>query len=80
MNESFNINMLKRSGHTARIRYGKLATMSRRSKSGRKGRRGKSHLRWEDCVKRDIERVENELRTRAKDRKHWRQLLENKDI
>ena len=34
-------------------------------------------MRWEDCVKRDMERVGGELRRTTKDRRSWRLLIEN---
>ena len=34
--------------------------------SGRKRKRGRPRMRWEDCVKRDLERVGGEWRTTAK--------------
>ena len=37
-------------------------------------RPGKSRLRWEDCIKRHLERVGGELRTAA--RKNWRLLIQ----
>ena len=68
-------NTLKWAGYAERIGDGKLATMSRRPKSGGRGRRGKSSLGWEDCIKRDIKRVGNE---QTNLQKNWRLLLENK--
>ena len=35
-------------------------------------RRGRPRMRWEDCVKRDLERVGGEWRIAAKDRRSWR--------
>ena len=39
-----------------------------------KGKRwqGRLRIRWENCVKRDLERVGGERRTTAKDRRSWR--------
>ena len=34
-------------------------------------------MRWEDCVKRDLERVGGEYRTTAKDRRSWRLVIED---
>ena len=39
--------------------------------------RGCPRMRWEDCVKRDLETVEGEWRTTTKDRLSWRLLIEN---
>ena len=41
-----------------------------------KRRQGKPRMQWEDCVKRDLERVGGEWRTTAEDRS-WRLLIEN---
>ena len=38
---------------------------------------GRPIIRWEDCVKRDLERVGGEWRTTAKDRRSWRLVMEN---
>ena len=38
--------------------------------------KGKPRMQWEDCVKRDLERVGGEWRTTAEDRS-WRLLIEN---
>ena len=34
-------------------------------------------MRWEDCVKKDLERVGGEWRTTAKDRRSWSLLIQN---
>ena len=39
--------------------------------------RGTPRMRWEDWVKRDLERVGGEWRTTAKHRRRWRPLIEN---
>ena len=39
-------------------------------------RRVRPILRWEDCVKRDLEGVGGEWRMRARDRGEWRLLME----
>ena len=41
-----------------------------------KGRGGRPHLRWEDCVKRDLRKAEEEekWREKAKDRDQWKQI------
>ena len=36
---------------------------------------GRQRTRWEDCFKRDLERVRGEWRKRAKDRRSWRLLI-----
>ena len=46
----------------------KLAKKSDTQKVKRKRRHGRPRIRWEDCVKRDLERVGGEWRTAAKDR------------
>ena len=42
-----------------------------------KRRRDRPRMRWEDCVKRDLERMGGEWRTTAKDRRSWRMVIEN---
>ena len=34
-------------------------------------------MRWEECAGKDLERVAEEWRTTAKDRKSWRLVIEN---
>ena len=43
----------------------------------RKGRRGRPIMLWEDCVKRDLERVGGEWRSIAKYIRSWRLVKEN---
>ena len=45
--------------------------------SRRKRRRGGPRLLWEDCIKRDLDRVAEERNARAKDRRNWRLLIDN---
>ena len=49
----------------------KMTKRSDTQKMKEKRRRGRPNMRWDDCVKRDIERVEKEWRTTAKDRRSW---------
>ena len=37
----------------------------------------KAEIAMGDCIKRDLERVGEEWRTRATDRRNWRLLIEN---
>ena len=34
-------------------------------------------MRWEDCIKRDLERVGGKWRTTEKDRRSWRMLIKD---
>ena len=63
-------------GHVGRMGDEKLATRADAQKVEGKRRRGRPRMRWEDCVKRDLERVGGEWRTTAKD-DSCRILLEN---
>ena len=40
-------------------------------------RRGRPRLWWEVCIKRNLERVREEWRTTAIDRRSWRLLIDN---
>ena len=62
---------LKWDGHVERMGVETLA-----GRGGRR-RRGRPRMRREDSVKRDLERVGGEWRTRAEDRRSWRLLIEN---
>ena len=57
---------LKWAGHIERMGDEKLAKRSDTQKMEGKGRRGRPRMRWEDCVKRDLERVGREWGTTAK--------------
>ena len=63
---------LKWAGHVERMEGVRLT--KREGALGVEGRRikGRPRLRWEDCVKRDLEGVGGEWRTRARGRGEWR--------
>ena len=68
---------LKWAGHVERMGDEALAKRSDAHKLDGKRRRGRSIMRWEDCVKRGLVRVGGEGRTTTQDRRSWRQLIEN---
>ena len=57
--------MVKSTGYVERKGDEKLANRSNAQKEEGKRRRGRLRMRWEDCVKRDLERVGGEWRTTA---------------
>ena len=63
--------------HVDRIGDDKFAKRGDAQKVEGKRRRGRPRMRWEDWVKRDLERVGGEWRTTAKDRRSWRLVTEN---
>ena len=68
---------LKLTGHLERMGDRKMVKRANAQKVEGKGRRGRPRMRWEDCVKRELERVGEEWRTTAKDRRSWRLVKEN---
>ena len=63
-------------GHVERKGDEQLAKRSDAEEVEGKRRRGRPRMRWEDCVKGDLERVGGEWRTTGKDRS-WRLLIED---
>ena len=59
-------------GHMGRMGDEKLAKIADAKKMEGKQTRGRPRMRWEDCVERDLERVREEWRKIAKDRRSWR--------
>ena len=60
-----------------RLGHEKLPNRSDAQKVKWKRRQRIPRKRWEDCVKRGLERVGRKCRTTAKDRRSWRLLIEN---
>ena len=81
MKESFRKKLvrsrLKCAGNMERMRDKTLAKRADAQKVEGKRRRRRSRMRWEDYVKRDLERVGGERRTTVKGRMSWRLLIEN---
>ena len=76
---------LKCAGHMYRmgaknIIEWEIKTLAKRADAQKvegKRRRRSSRMRWEDCVKRDLERMGGQRSTTAKDRRSCRLLIEN---
>ena len=66
---------LKCAGHVERIEDEKRAEIRCQERRGENSR-GRSRIRWGDCVKRGLERVGGEWRTTAKNRRSWRLGIE----
>ena len=66
---------MKWSGHIVRMKDDKLPRRSETKKQGFR-KRGRPQLRWEDCVKRDLRKAEEEekRREKANDRDQWKQV------
>ena len=67
---------LKWAGHVERMEGVRLTKRAHALGVEGRRRRGRSRLRWEDCVKRDLVGVVGEWRMRARDRGDWRTLVE----
>ena len=63
--------------HVERMGDEKLAKKADAQKVEGKRRRRRPRMRWEDCVKRGLERVGGEWRRTAKDRRSWRLVIED---
>ena len=51
---------MKWSGHMVKMKDDKYSKISETKKQERCRKRGRSQLRWEDCVKRDLRKAEEE--------------------
>ena len=51
---------MKWAGHMVRVKYGKLPKRAETMKQVGSRKRGRPQLRWEDCVKRDMRKAEEE--------------------
>ena len=60
------VSRLKWAGHGETMGNEKMVKRSDAQKVEENRRRGRPRMRWEDCVKRDLERVGGEWRTTAK--------------
>ena len=63
-------------GHMVRMKYDKLPKRSETKKQEGFRKRGRPHIRWEDCVKRDLRKTEEEENwsDKASNREHWKQI------
>ena len=68
---------MKWAGHMVRMKYDKLPKTSVTKKQKGFRKRGRPQLRWEDCVKRDLRKAEEEERWREKasNRDQWKQIM-----
>ena len=60
----------------SRMKDGKLPKRAETKKQEGSRKRGRPHLRWEDCVKRDLRKAEEEekWREKANNRDQWKQI------
>ena len=67
---------IKLAGHMVRMKYDKLPKRAETKKQECSRKRGRPHLRWEDCVKRDLRKAEEEekWREKANNRDQWNQI------
>ncbi len=67
---------IKWAGHMVRMKDDKLPKRSEITKQEGFRKRGRPHLRWEDCVKRGLRKEEEEeqWRERANNRDQWKQI------
>ena len=67
---------MKWAGHMVRMKDNKLPRISETKKQEGFKKRGRRQLRWEDCVKRDLRKAEEEekWREKANNRDQWKQL------
>ena len=65
---------LKWAGHMVRMKYEKLQKIPETKKHDCRRKRGRPQLRWEDCVKRDLRKAEEEekWREKANNRDQWK--------
>ena len=67
---------MKWAGHKVRMKDDKLPKRSETKKQEGFRKRGKPQSRWEDCVKRDLRKAEEEEKRRenANNRDQWKQI------
>ena len=67
---------MKSAGHMVRMKYDKLPKRFETKKHDGCRKRGISQLRWEDCVKRDLRKAEEEEKWRenANNRDQWKRI------
>ncbi len=66
---------MKWAGHMVRMKDDKLPKRSETKKQEGFRKRGRPQLRWEDFVKRDLRKAEEEKwREKANDRDQWKQI------
>ena len=67
---------MKWAGHMVRMKDDKLPKRSETRKQEGFRKRGRSQLRWEDCMKRDLRKAEEEekWREKANNRDQWKQM------
>ena len=68
---------MRLAGHVQRMGEYRLSKRVWKAEEGGRRRRGRPKLRWQDCVKRDLERAGTngqEWKTIAEDRGRWRAL------
>ena len=68
---------MKLAGHMVRMKDDKLPKRAQKKKQEGSRKRGKPQLRWEDCVKRDVRKAEEEekWREKANNRDQWKQIM-----
>ena len=67
---------MKWAGHMGRMKDERLPKRSETKKQEGCRKRGRTQLRWQDCVKRDLRKAEEEekWREKADDRDQWKQI------
>ena len=67
---------MKWAGHIVRMIDGRLPKKSEAKKQEGCRKRGRPQLRWDDCVKRDLRKAEEEekWREKANNRDQWKQI------
>ena len=67
---------MKWAGHMVRMKDEQLPKRSETMKHDGCRKRGRPHLRWEDCVKRDLRKAEEEekWREKANNRDQWKRI------
>ena len=67
---------LQWAGHVERMADDRLPKRTAELREQGRGRRGRSRLRWEDCVKRDVRKAgeEEDWKKKTRDRGGWKRL------
>ena len=66
---------LKWAGHVERMKEDRLPMMAYVHQERGKRKRGRPHMRWRDCIERDMRKADVDWRMVAQDRGQWRRVV-----
>ena len=67
-----NGHFVQMAGHLVQMEEGKGRLPKRAEAVKQRGCRKRPQLRWEDCIKKDVRKAEEDIKRRAADREQWK--------